>query len=302
MIDLAEQHLDGNALCHVMSRVFDTPLMILPSRLEQIADALITRLQHGPTQGLPEGRAPDKAYGLVDGVAVLSYTGTLVHRGSYVRSSSGGMQGYTGLSRRRAMAQADPEVHSLLYEFDTPGGEVSGAFEHAEELYADRQSGKPQMAVVSDTAASAGYLMAAAVGNTAISETSQTGSVGVVMRHLNRSKLNEKMGVSYEYIYAGKHKIDGNPDEPLPAAVREKWQGHADHIYTMFVDAVAKYRRISAEAVRETEAAIMIGSEAIKAGFADRVSTPAAVLQQMRTQAQPAAPAFFTLGRTGWGN
>lgn len=300
MIDYTEGHFSETAFAHLLGRIYDTPLMVLPSRLDQIAAVVLARVQidalRGANPAPPPTRTEGKPYPIRNGVAILSTTGTLVHRGSYVKGDSGGMQGYTGLSRRRQMAQDDPDVQKILYEFDTPGGEVSGAFEYAEELYNDRASGKPQAAVVSDMAASAGYLLASAVGDVLVSPTSQAAGVGVVMKHLDRSKMNERIGVTPTYIYAGKHKIDGNPDAPLPDSVKAEWESHANHIYELFVDAVSKYRGMSTDKVRGTEAKIFVGEEAILEGFADGVSTPAAMLQSMGARQEQAAAPLFTLG------
>ena len=61
------------------------------------------------------------------------------------------------------------------------------------------------------------------------------------------------------------HKIDGNQFEPLPAAVRADFQAEIDALYADFVQAVAKQRGMSAEAVIATQAQTYRGAAAVSA-------------------------------------
>jgi len=86
------------------------------------------------------------------------------------------------------------------------------------------------------------YLLAAAVGDISVSATGYTGSIGVVLRHVDMSRLLANDGITVTQIYAGAAKVDGNPYEPLSAGARERFQADVDAIYEQFVPAVATYR------------------------------------------------------------
>lgn len=216
-------------------------------------------------------RSEERGYQVVDGVAVLNINGALVHR-SRMAADSSLLLGYNSLAMDLEDAMANADVHAVLMSFDSPGGEVSGAFEWAERIAAQRGK-KPMVAIADSLAASAGYLGASAADSVAIASTGYVGSVGVVMRHVDMSRALANSGVSVDYIYAGAHKVDGNPHAPLPPAVRADYQAEVDSLYQMFVDAVSANRRMSADAVRATEAAVYRGDAAVRAGLADRVAT-----------------------------
>ncbi len=168
-------------------------------------------------------------------------------------------------------------------EFDSPGGEVSGAFQLAEEIYRGR-SVKPIHAMVTDMAASAGYLLASAATSITATNTSITGSIGVVMRHADYSKALANEGVKVTHIHAGARKVDGNPYEPLTAEVKRDMQASVDYYYGLFVDAVALYRGgvgLDRDAIRATEAAVFVSDHALEIGLIDRVESPDALFERL---------------------
>jgi ClpP class serine protease len=134
---------------------------------------------------------------------------------------------------------------------------------------------KPVLAFVNDVAASAAYGIASAASEIIVSPTSMVGSIGVVLTHLDRSGELEDRGVKPTLIHAGAHKVDGNPFGPLSDAVRADLQAEVLKIYDQFVGLVAEGRagRISAAAIRATEARTYLGADAIAQGLADRMAS-----------------------------
>ncbi len=85
-------------------------------------------------------------------------------------------------------------------------------------------------------------------------------------------------------IYAGGHKVDGNPFEPLPEAVRADLQGEVDQIYAMFVATVARGRsNLTEDAIRATEARTCLGAEAVEVGLADDVGTFVDIAEELQS-------------------
>jgi ClpP class serine protease len=134
---------------------------------------------------------------------------------------------------------------------------------------------KPVLAFVNDVAASAAYGIASAAREIIVSPTSMVGSIGVVLTHLDRSGELEDRGVKPTLIHAGAHKVDGHPFGPLSDAVRADLQAEVLKIYDQFVGLVAEGRagRISAAAIRATEARTYLGADAITQGLADRMAS-----------------------------
>ncbi|WAR42926.1 S49 family peptidase [Methylomonas rapida] len=268
----------------LFARIFNTPLMIGAAKL----DAIIAGI--GPRFGI-DAPQPDlfltasgefrrPGYQLVGNVAVIDVFGILAHRGSF-DANCNYILGYDWLSKKIDIAINDPDVQGLLLQMDSPGGEVAGAFELAQQIQAAGQV-KPIKAVISSLAASAGYLIASAAQDIAIAETGLAGSIGVVMRHVDVSKMAADQGISITHIFAGAQKIDGHQFAALPDDVKAKFQAEIDGLYTLFVDTVAAHRGLDVAAIRAQEAGIYRGQDAIQAGLADRIATPDQVLAEMQ--------------------
>lgn len=295
---------------HLAQRIFNTPLLMHPQKLDAIIAGVGQRLlgAHEPlvqiadpaaavTALAPEmfstrrGERTDRGWRLVDGVAVLSTMGALVHR-TRLEADSTLLIGYNDLAADLEDAMAHPDVHAVAQVYDSPGGEVAGAFEHAQRVF-ELRGRKPLIAIADSMAASAAYLSASAADELVITSTGYAGSIGVVMRHVDLSRALANEGIAVTHIFAGSHKIDGNPYEALPAAVRESLQEDINGLYTMFVQAVSTHRRMDEAAVRKTQAATYRGVAAVAAGLADRIGTVDGVISELsarRTRSYPAGP------------
>ena len=269
---------------HIASRIFNTPLLITPDKLDAIIAGLSERF--GIRAGVqPEAFVASKAqkqesgYRVIDGVAVIDVFGVLVHR-SRMEADSTFLIGYQEIAKRIDAALADADVHTLMLNLDSPGGEVAGCFDLVQHIR-DARGSKPIHAVVSDMACSAAYAIASAADSISLTRTAMVGSIGVVTRHVDFSKLMEKDGVKVTYIYAGAQKVDGNPFEPLPDAVRERFQNEINSLYELFVSTAAENRGLTLEHVRGTEAGIFTGQAAIDAKLADRIETPDQMIQRL---------------------
>jgi signal peptide peptidase SppA len=283
---------------HLSARIFNTPLLIHPQKLDAIIAGLGGRLtglspetfnlQAEEVNGLlaPElfstkkgTRDQQRGYQLIDGVAVINISGATVHR-TRMETMSSFLKGYDDITADIEHAMENSDVHAILRVYDSPGGEAQGAFEHADRINA-LLGKKPMVSIADGMAASAGYLGASAADEFVITNTGYAGSIGVVMRHLDVSRAMAIEGVQVTHIYAGAHKVDGHPFAPLPDTVRADLQDEINSLYDMFVTAVAKNRSISANAVRETEAAVYMGNKAIEVGLANRVSTTDSLISEL---------------------
>jgi capsid assembly protease len=295
---------------HLAARVFNTPLLVHPQKLDAIIAGLGTRLIGLPEgvefrdEGMAEGiqllpaelfstrkgeRANGSRYVVSDGVAVIRAHGALVHR-SRLDANSSYLLGYNELATDAEHAMANPDVHAVLLNFDSPGGEAQGAFEFADRLAALRGQGKRIVAMADGMAASAAYLAAAAAAEIVLTPSAYVGSIGVVMRHVDFSQALASDGVKVTHIYAGAHKVDGNPYEPLPAAVRADMQAEIDSLYEMFIQSVSANRRLDPAAVRKTQAQVYRGGAALAVGLADRLGTTDQVIAELAAQRSRSVP------------
>ena len=285
-------------LPRIAARIFNTPLMVsaekaaaivagLGGRLGAIANLAALEagaLAHvagerrirlgtvGDRLGQSYVEAGRDLFYVVNGVAIIRIEGTLVHKGGYVGSSSGETS-YEGLQAQIRAAARDPAIRAAVFEVDSFGGEVSGAFETAAML-AQLSATKPTLAVLTDYALSAGYLLASSARRVVIPPSGLAGSIGVITMHIDVSQQLADAGVAVTIIASGAHKADGTPTAPLPPDVRGRLQGLVDDVRNQFATAVGKFRgkRLTKEAALATEALEYRGSEAVTAGLADGVA------------------------------
>lgn len=251
------------------ARIYNTPLLIAPHALDAMLPA-IERVLRGQTAAVDVDQAPTEAPAArVGAIAVLPVHGVLTHRGQY-DAACNYLLGYQDIAAMLSEALDDPAVDQIVLDMDSPGGEVAGCFDLADQILAARDR-KPIHAAINDLGCSAAYALASACTSISITRTALAGSIGVVLRHVDMSAWLANEGVKVTHIYAGAHKVDGNPYEPLPDAVRERFQSEIDTLYGLFVATVARNRGLQEAAVIATQADTFMGAAAVARGLADRV-------------------------------
>lgn len=224
----------------------------------------------------------DPGYQLVGNVAVLSLNGTITKRPTLFQRYSGG----TSCEQFRAafdLALADERAKAIVLDTDSPGGEISGVDELSRHVFSSRGA-KPIYAVANSLMASAAYYIASAADQIITEPTAMVGSIGVLSAHVETSKRDQALGVKWSMIHAGKHKVDGNPHEPLSKQGRGTIQELVDDAYGMFLSAVARNRGVSAETVEAHygQGKVFLGEQAVKVGLADRVGTMQELLEELQ--------------------
>jgi signal peptide peptidase SppA len=260
------------------SRLLNTPLMMSQEYAESFAAmAPESFMIDGEPDNADEmmfdfafGQSKSKPYRMVGSVAVISITGTLLHRFNWAYS---GATGYDYVRAVFDMALADDDVEGIVFDIHSGGGQVDGAFELSDHIF-DNRGVKPSMSIVNSHAYSAAYLLASAAGSMSVPKTGGVGSIGVVTMHTDMSKMLNDVGVKFTFIHAGKHKVDGNPYESLPDDVRARFQSKIDESYGMFTETVARYRGLDVEVIRGTEAATLSAKEAVDLKLVDAVASP----------------------------
>jgi signal peptide peptidase SppA len=283
------------ALPHIFARTFNVPLAVQPSRVE----ALIAGLR---TASFARGRAngddddddeveypepPETEFNSDDekwereragysissgGVAWLPVRDVLVRRAGHIDADSTELESYAHIGLVLRLCIADARVNGVLLDIDSCGGESGGLFDLCADIRA-AATVKPIWAIANDDCLSAAYGIASATGRIWITRTGSAGSIGVVALHTDQSGFDADAGVRFEYVYAGEHKTDFNPHEPLGADARALLQAEIDRLYGMFVGQVAAYRGLSPAAVAATEAKVFYGEDAVSAGLADDIGT-----------------------------
>lgn len=287
---------------HIAQRLFDTPLMYDERKAEAFLVGLGGRIAGAPvviTNGgnpvdhtaFENGRVVaghlgdrmtkyyergDQMPFYMDGaVAIIPIEGSLVHKGAFVGQSSGETS-YEGLQAQITIATRSPKVRGVVFEVDSYGGEVSGAYETA-ELLAQLSKVKPTIAILTDFAYSAAYLLASQARQIIAPEFGGAGSIGTILLHADYSEQLAMEGIKVTIIRAGMQKARGNPYEPLPEDLADRWLARCEEMRVRFAEFVGRGRagRFSKAKAMKTEAEAYDAKQSLSMGLIDAIANPA---------------------------
>lgn len=211
-----------------------------------------------------------RPYVVTNGVLQIPVKGMLLHDFPWAFGSWA--TGYIYIQKAFERGMDDSAVRGIALVCDSPGGEAAGNFDCVDKMYA-RRGEKPVRAFAAEVAYSGAYSIASVAHKLMVTRTGGVGSIGVVTTHVDVSKAVEDAGWKITFVFAGKHKVDGNPFQPLPEDVRARMQARVDGLYSLFVATVARNRRLKEEAVRATEALTFTADEAVSNGLADGIGS-----------------------------
>lgn len=265
---------------HVADYLFTHPWGILPETLRSITEIVQLRVEGGGLAedeirtrlaAAREGQGPRNQRGGSDGI--IPIYGVLMPHANLMSEMSGG----TSVDSIRASFRAflaDDSVSRIIFDVDSPGGSIEGITELTNEIRAARGI-KPMTAVANFMMASCAHWLMSGVDEIVASPSSLVGAIGIYGTHVDQSGLDEQMGVKVTYVSAGKHKVEGNPHEPLGDEGLAHMQSLVNAAYEMFVRDEADGRGVAMKTVREGfgEGRVLHGQGAVDAGLADRVAT-----------------------------
>ena len=183
------------------------------------------------------------------------------------------MTGYDGIRQNLFAALADDEVKAIVFDIDSPGGEAAGCFDLVDTIF-EARGAKPITAIVDEMAFSAAYAIASACDEIMVPRTGGTGSIGVIVMHMDMSDALDAAGLKVTIITHGDLKADGNPYQRLARETKARIQADIDTMGELFVETVARNRNMAAFKVRDMQAATFLGSAGAERGLADAVMAP----------------------------
>ena len=185
----------------------------------------------------------------------------------------GAINGDTRKSFLKATKQVEErEFPALLVRIDSPGGTVGDSQEIHAALTRLKDKGCHVIASFGNISASGGVYVGVAAEKIVANPGSITGSIGVILRGNNLSKLLEKIGVKFETVKSGIYKDILSPDRSLSIEEREILQSLINSSYQQFVSAVAKGRNLSEEKVKSfADGRVFTGMQAKELGLVDEI-------------------------------
>ena len=169
-------------------------------------------------------------------------------------------------------ARLDDKIKSVVFRIDSRGGSslASDIIWREAKLLAEE---KPLIVSMSDVAASGGYYIATPARKILAEPTTITGSIGVFGLIPNAEKLlNDKMGITFEYIGTGKNSDMGRIDRPLTSNQKDYIGSIIDKIYDTFLTRVADGREMTKEEVHAVaQGRVWTGKMAKEVGLVDQL-------------------------------
>jgi len=252
-----------------------------PNTLQQLCGVL-TRHLSGATLSAEEIQAvtatrdqdTEPALAIVDDVAVLPIAGVIARHASMVNGSSQ-PRGTAVETIRTQLHEAldNPQVASILLHVSSPGGNINGVPELADEIAAaDRE--KPVIALADGMAASAAYWLAAPARCVFATQASISGAIGCYIVLVDSSKKYESQGLLVIAVTSGRLKataIDGTTITPEQIADVQQMVTDMTGLFKAHV--VAARPRLAGTIDALATGGVFSAARALDAGLIDAVAT-----------------------------
>lgn len=291
-----------NLNSYLYEKAFNCPLLIEPGKARVLANYLQQRFgmlnaQPKIVEHLPEDdedEDEDNEIKIFANVAVIPILGTLVNRGGMMEAESG-ILSHRGIRTELLKAADNPKIDTILLDIDSGGGEVEGNFSLGRLIRRINDEVKPVVAIANGSAFSGAFSLGVSAGSFFVTETGGVGSVGVVIQHIDFSKNNEMNGIVVNNITFGKRKAELSPDFPLSEEARQLLEDEANRIGELFVSHVAQMRGISEEVIKDTEATLIFGQDAVIIGFVDGIVSFDDLIDSLVSAEFPVSPTQATM-------
>lgn len=181
----------------------------------------------------------------------------------------------------------DEDVKAFVLRFETPGGTVAASQELTNAIVRLRESGKQVVASIGNVGASGGYYAASQCDLIVTNPGSITGSIGVLMEHMEVDELTKRFGIKFSSITSGAMKDAGTIFRPMKSEERKVFEELIMDAYGQFRSTVLDGRRnaiaaaigaaaddtdaIEAALDKVADGRILTGAQAVEYGLADEI-------------------------------
>jgi protease-4 len=227
----------------------------------------------GPTTVLTERKFTEsvvkRAHGSPDKIAVIRLDG-LISNGRGLSSPDGSM--VDDLKDAFEQAGNDPRVKAVVLSVDSPGGEVT-AGDTIHHALSKLSAKKPVVVFINSIGTSAAYYISCAGTWIMCSDTSFTGSIGVIISTLNYKDLFGKIGLQSVIFKSGRFKDALNGARDLTEEEKAYFQGLVMQTYDRFLGIVATARHLDPALLRNgvADGRVLSGKDAFDAKLIDQL-------------------------------
>jgi ClpP class serine protease len=208
-------------------------------------------------------------YEIVRQIAILPLDGPLFPRANLMTRYSGATS-YEEFGQLFSHAMMNDDVAAALILADSPGGSCLGMAEACSLIYTARESGEKRiLGMISPMAASAAYGIVSQCEDVGITESAMAGSIGTILSYSNWERAERNEGNDRVTLMSSELKSIGVPQT---VAQVQSLQETLDAYYEQF-KSIVKRGRPDLEMSRVANGKTWVGSDAVKMGIADRVTT-----------------------------
>lgn len=253
----------------IASRIFNTPLAVTQDKLDIVSSSIGLKILTG------EDIASTSDVGIVGSDKSTQHTyvanvfDSLVAKGGFGNS---GFTSYEEIQSNISSAVAKGTSKVVLH-IDSPGGEVAGLFSLTDYIASlPEKYGVETSAVIDGTGASAAYALAASAQRVYSTESSISGSIGVIMSLVDQTKLDEKLGIKYHILRSKEEKALGNSHEEISPEILSKYQVLLDDMDSIFNQKMVDYREaLTLDAINSFKGNVFLAKDALKLGLVDAI-------------------------------
>lgn len=173
--------------------------------------------------------------------------------------------------RQFRIAERDSSIKGVVLHVNSPGGAV-GASQSIYRAIEKIRSRKPVVVSMENVAASGGYYISAPANVIYANPGTITGSIGVIIQHVDATEILNKIGLKIENIKSGENKDILYPNHKLTPEQKKLIEETILDVYDQFLDAIVKYRPIKKEELREiADGRIFSGRQAKRLKLVDKL-------------------------------
>ncbi|WP_456401836.1 signal peptide peptidase SppA [Persephonella sp.] len=226
---------------------------------------------------------------IIIGILILLVLGYLISFFSYrsapkiaIIEIKGVISEYYSHLQNIEAAQNDDSIKSVVILVDSPGGTVAAA----QEIYRAVEKlkvKKPVVVSMGNVAASGGYYISAPADVIYANPGTITGSIGVIIQHMDLSKALNRLGIKFENIKSGKNKDLLYPTKSLTKEQKALLEETIKDVYDQFLEAVVRYRPITKEKLKPyADGRVFSGRQAQKLKLVDKLGNLQDAIEEAR--------------------
>lgn len=187
----------------------------------------------------------------------------------------------------------DDEIDAILFRIDSPGGSYIASDIVWREIRRAREAGKPVVASMGGTAASGGYFVAMPADRIVAHPGTITGSIGVYGGKVVTTRLWERLGISWDGLYAGDRAGMWSFVKDFPPGAEQRFAALLDFIYEDFTAKAMEDRSMDSERIDTVaRGRVWSGEAALAHGLVDTLGGYRTALAEIRDllDLEPDAP------------